>query len=243
MEQLIKSTNLKNAHLMDFFEVMSIVATFLEKENLETLKLTTVVAEFTKSLELLEKALTQARKTGITESLLEADNLRDNIFTGFTNVLRGMTYFSDVIISEAAVAITDVVKKYGKGVKRLPQREETAVLTNLIEDLKNDEYKEQVAVAGLTIWVEKLEQANVEFENLYTQRTEKEAQFVVGLAQMERENMQNAFVKLCRTIEAYAIIEGEEKYKPLGDKINAEVSNVQQAIKARKKNKKTDVEQ
>ncbi len=233
MKQLIESTNLKRAHLMDFFEVMNIVSSFLEKENLETLQLTKVAEEFNQTLKVLEDALTQARKTGITESLLKVDNLRDNTFTGFATVLKGMTYFPDDTISQSAIAITDVVEKYGKKIQRLPQREETAVLINLIEDLKSEEYTAKVTATGLTAWIEKLEQLNNEFENLYTQRTEKEAQFVVGLTKTERENMQSVFVKLCQTINSYAFLEGATKYQSLADKINTEISNVQQMIKRR----------
>ncbi len=247
MEKLIQSTNLQRAHLMDFFEVMNIVASFLQKEDLEALKLTQVAGEFTQTLAVLEDALTQARKTGITESLLETDRLRDTIFIGLKTVLKGMSYFPENTISNAANNIQLVVEKYGKKIQELPQREETAVLINLTEDLKTNDYQQDVQtvgltawvyqqdvqVAGLTAWVEKLEQANTQFEELYTQRTEKEAQFVVGLTKTERENMQEIFVKLCRTIEAYALIEGEEAYKPLADKINNEISKVQQAIKRR----------
>ncbi len=235
MKKLIKSTNLTKAHLMDFSEVMHLVASFLKKEDLTTLKLVIISEEFHQALDELGKSLTQARKTGITESLLEMDRLRDTIFTGFKTVVKGMTYFPEKTISDAANNIKLVVEKYGKKVQKLPQREETAVLTNLIEDLTTDEYKKDVQTAGLTTWVEKLEQANNQFEELYTQRTEKEAQFVVGLAQKERENMQEMFVKLCRTIEAYALIEGEEAYRPLANKINTEISNVQEAIKRREK--------
>ncbi len=171
---LIKSTNLKNAHLMDFSEVMSLVASFLEKEDLDALKLTNVSKEFNDALHALEGALTQARKTGITDSLLEADKLRDDVFTGLNLTLRGMTHFPDHAIADTAAAITIVVEKYGKGIKKLPQREETAVLTNLIQDLKSDDHKTQVETVSLTAWVEELEKANNTFEQLYTERTEKE---------------------------------------------------------------------
>ncbi len=219
---------------MDFSEVMSIVASFLEKEDLDALKLTNVSKEFTDALHALESALTQARKTGITERLLETDNLRDNIFTGFKTVLKGMTYFPDELVSQEAVAVTNVIQKYGKGIKELPQREETAVLTNLIQDLKSDEHKTQVEIVGLTNWVMELEKANNTFEQLYTERTEKESEFIVGLSRTERDNMQQMFEQLCRAIDAYAFIEGEAPYKPLADKINTEVDKVQQAIKVRK---------
>ncbi len=236
MKQLINSTNLKKAHLMDFFEVMNIVASFLKKEDIEALKLKSVTEEFTNGLDDLEKALTQARKTGITERLLEADHLRDNIFTGFNLVLKGMIYFPEEAIAQAAVTITNVLQKYGKGIKELPQREETAVLINQVQDLKSDDYKKQVEIIGLTTWVEKLEKANNTFEKLYTERTEKEAEFVVGLSRTERDNMQQIFEKLCHTIDAYAFLEGDAPYKSLAEKINTEVDNVQQAIKARLNN-------
>lgn len=230
---LIKSTNLQNARLMDFYQVMSITADFLHKEDLPALKLTEVSNEFFITFEVFDKAMKQAMKTGYTDQIIAADDARDAILTGFLGALRSMLYFPDKAISAAAAQLMTVVDKYGSGIQRLPQREETAVITNLLQDLRNTENAPHVQATSLTMWIDKLDEANKTFDSLYTHRTEKEAEFIIGLTRTERANMQAVFEKLCRSIEAYGFIEGEEKYKPLADKINVEVTNVQQATKAR----------
>ena len=130
------------------------------------------------------------------------------------------------------VYIMNIIEKYGTGIQRLPQREETAVITNLMQDLRANSADIQ-SITGLITWVDKLDEANKAFDALYNSRTEKEAEFIVGLTRTERAAMQTDFENLCRGIDAYAFINGEENYKPLANKINTEIANVQQAIKAR----------
>ncbi len=144
MKTLIKSSNLTKAHLMDFAEVMRIIAAFLEKEDLEALKLTAVANEFTAKLAELEKGLVQARKTGLTESIAEADQVRNDLFVGLYSVLKGMSYFPEKTVGQMADDVLLVIDKYDKHINRLPQREETSVLSNLLTDLKADTYKEHV---------------------------------------------------------------------------------------------------
>lgn len=230
---LIKSHYLDRARLMDFFQVMSITADFLKKEDLAALKLTDVAAEFTAAFTKLDTALKQAQKTGYTDQVIAADDERDNVLTGMLGVLRGMLRFPDKDTAAAAAQLSVVTDKYGAGIARLPQREETAVLTNLVQDLRNAQNAPLLQKTGLTAWVDKLEQSNRAFDTLYTHRTEKEAEFITGLTRDERARMQAAFEKLTRAIEAYAFINGDAPYKPLADKINVEVANVQQAAKAR----------
>lgn len=230
---LIQSTNLANARLMDFFQVMRMTADFLGKEDLEALKLKPYADAFLEALEKMDAALIQAQKTGYTEQIIAADDARDNILTGMLVSLRGMLRFPDPAISEAAAALKIIADKYGVGIARLPQREETAVLLNLIQDFGTEENSRHVAQAGLTAWVEKLAEANQLFDTLYNARTEKESEFIVGLTRTERANMQTAFETLCRAIDAYAFIEEAEKYTALAEKINTEVATVQEAAKAR----------
>ncbi len=240
MKELIPKSNLQRAYLMDFTEVMSIVASFLQKEDLEALKLTKAAKQFNEQFSELEKGLVQTRKTGVTQSIVESDHVRDNLFVGFYSVLKGMTHHPDKSVAQKAEAVMIVVQKYDKNIAYLPQRDETAVLSNLVDDLKSDEYKEQVNTLHLTPWVVAIEEANNEFEKLYTERTEKGAEFVVGLAKEQREKVQDAFTYLCQTINAYALIEGEDNYKALANKINEEVSNVKQLVKTRKTKKENN---
>lgn len=235
---LIKSTNLTNTRLMDFYQVMSITAGFVQKEDVTGLNLKTYTDDFSAAFVSFDKALKQAQKTGYTELIIEADDERDNILAGMLGSLRAMLRFPDKDVADAAAKLILVTDKYGSGVARLPQREETAVLTNLVEDLRNTENAPLLQKVGLTAWVDKLDLSNKAFDDLYTHRTEKEAEFITGLTRTERSNMQTAFEKLCRAIDSNGFINGDTNYKPLADKINTEVAKVQQSSKARATSKK-----
>ena len=212
---------------------MSLTAGYVAKENLAVLKLLQVNTEFAAAFLSFEKSIKQAEKTGVTEILIPADDHRDNIYTGFTGAARSMLRFPDAEVAQSAAHILNITDKYGDGVARLPQREESAVLTNMVDELQNAENAVLLEKTGLTLWVQKLKEANIAFDELYSSRTEKEAEFIAGLTRTERANMQLAFEKLTQAIEAYAFIDGEAAYKPLADKINAEIANVKQATKAR----------
>ena len=229
---LIKSTNLANARLMDFFQVMSILNGFLTQEDLETLQLKPYADDFSAQFIVFDNALKQALKTGYTEQVIIADDARDAVLTGFLGTVRSLMYFPDAAVADAAAKIMNIIEKYGTGIQRLPQREETAVITNLMQDLRANSADIQ-SITGLITWVDKLDEANKAFDALYNSRTEKEAEFIVGLTRTERAAMQTDFENLSRGIDAYAFINGEENYKPLANKINTEIANVQQAIKAR----------
>ena len=230
---LIKSTNLSDARLMDFVQVITLTAGYLAKENLESLQLKAVASEFNLSLTALEAAVTQAQKTGYTEAIIAADDQRDNIYTGFSGALRSAARFPDASVAQSAAQLLLITDKYGQGITRLPQREESAILSSIVAELRTPANGAHLQKTGLTLWVDKLDEANKAFDGLYVNRTEKEAEFITGLTRTQRAASQAAFEQLARAIEAYAYINGEAAYKALADKINTEVEKVQQAIKSR----------
>ena len=230
---LIKSTNLANARFMDFYQVMSLVIGFLSKEDLVALNLAQEAGAFKTVFDLLEKALKQAQKTGITDDIIAADDERDNVYTGFTGSLRSMTRFPDAEIAQSAAKLLLVIEKYGNDVVRLPQREETGAIKNMVTEMQSPENVPLLQKTMQTLWVDKLDLANNKFDALYVNRNEKESEFISGLTRTERANTQAAFEKLVRAIEANAYLKGEAAYKTLADKINTEVANVHQAAKSR----------
>jgi hypothetical protein len=218
---------------MDFYQVMSLVISFLSTEDLAALNLAQEAGDFKTVFDIFDKALKQAQKTGYTDGIITADDNRDNITIGFAGSLSNLTRFPDAEIAESAKKLLAVFEKYGTGIVRLPQREETAILTNVVSELRSTENAIALQKSGLSMWVDKLAEANLAFDELYTHRTEKESEFITGLTRTERANTQAAFEKLVRAIEAKAYLKGEAAYKPLADKINTELGNVKQAAKAR----------
>lgn len=230
---LVKSINLANARFMDFYQVMSLVQSFLTKEDLVALNLTQEASRLQTAYDAFDKAIKQAQKTGVTNGIIAADDERDNIFTGFTGSLRSLTRFPDEEIAQAAARLLLIVEKYGDSITRLPQREETAVLKNISAELKSPENMALLVKTNQKLWAEKLDESNMNFDTLYEHRTEKEAEFITGLTRTERAKTQAAFENLVRAIEANAYLKGEAVYKPLADKINTEVAKVQQTAKMR----------
>ncbi len=234
MKKLIKVTGLQEAHLMDFFQVMQLISKWLDKENLEELKLNDEALKFKATLKELNDALLQAKKTGFTQKIVEADNLRDSILCGMKYVVKGMTYFPDENLSDMAEQVKMLIDKYGENIQRIPQREESAVIENILQDLQIEPIAGMLPQLGLSQWIPKLQEANANFDSLYLARSEKEATFISGLTREQREKMQERFTHLCRTIEAYAFIDGEDAYKTLADRINVEVAKIKQLVKYRK---------
>lgn len=230
---LIKSMNLANIRLMDYFQVMTLINGYLAKEPQLLLKLKPQSDAFSTALSALELSFHQAQKSGYTDKIAAADDNRDNIFIGLNGMVQSMTRFPDKAIADAATAILLLIQKHGEGIIRLPQREETAVIASILSELKSAEMAPAVQLIGLTPWVDKLYDANTDFSNLYSNRTEKEAEFINGLTRAERQATQLAFEQLVRAIEAYAFIDGEAAYKSLADKINTEIGKAQQAGKSR----------
>ena len=134
---LIKPINLDTARLVDFYQVMSLVITFLTNEDLATLNLAHEAEDFTTVFEIFDKALQEAKKTGYTNHLLTADDNLDtttnepNITIGFTGSLDKLTRFHDTEITEIAKILLAVFEKCGNGKSGLPHREETALITKI----------------------------------------------------------------------------------------------------------------
>ena len=151
---LIKSTNLGRARFMDFYQVMSLVLSFLSKEDLNMLNVAQEANDFQTVFELFEKAIKQARKTGITDPLILADDKRDNVYIGFTGSLQQATRFPDEVVAQSAAKLLLITDKYGAGVARLPQREETGVIKNIITELRLPENMMLLQNTGLIMWLE-----------------------------------------------------------------------------------------
>lgn len=224
---LIKSTNLFKAYLMDFFQVMKLIVEYLFKEDLAALKLTDVANRFKTAFDTLDAAVKQEQKSGFTEQKNTVDSLRDNTLTGIIGTVRYAQYFPDEEVAEAARLLLIVLEKYGKDIQKLPRKEETGIIHNIVQDLRNATNAPLIAKVSSLPWVDKLDEHNKKYEELHISQTEEQSAIVTGLAQAERDNTQKVFEELCRAIDSFAYVYGSAPYTPLAEKINTEVARVQ----------------
>lgn len=222
---MITKFNLSQTRTMAFFQAMSDVKNFLEKENLETLKLNTVAEYFFQAFDAYDEAMKPARKSEYTAQIQELDLQRDTMLTGLGAHLRAFAYFPIEEQKQAAKRIQDLIEKYGKDIQSKPLQEETAIITNLLQDLATDAAIADLNSIGAKPWVDALKTSNTQLENLHHSRTEEQSTIEVGRTKATRAALADAFKTLVQTINAFALAFGKEPYANLANAINQVVRN------------------
>ncbi len=223
---MIKSSNLTKLGQLDLFQVIKNILTFLQAVDLKTLHLEKVYNDLKSSFDAFDIAIIQDRKTGFTNSLSELDAERDSLYIGFTSYLRGCLKMPSVPKIEAAKSLLAIIEKYPY-IPSLRQRDETAALTNLLQDIKAPEAVEQINLLGAMDFVNAIEEKNTAFENMYNQRTQKEAQTILEETKKARQAVEGAFRAVVSAINGLEDAMGGDAYREISDQINREVLRAQ----------------
>lgn len=234
MNTLIEKFNLSNVRIMDFFQTQSNISKHLQEENLETLKLADVYnTTYLPAFNLLDEALKPIRKTGMTDPMLEFDNERDATLVGLNAHVKAFLRFPEPEKAKAAERLKLIIDRYGKEIQKLPLREETGAIANLLQDLKVSAAQADLERIGAMPYITKLEEDNTAFESLYNDRTRMEAAMETGKTKAARVELQEAFSLMVQTINALALLGGEAPYRRLADNINREVQQSLITVKQR----------
>ncbi len=237
---MIHHVNLSRIRVLNFYQAMYNVKTFLSKEDLEALKLKDHVAIFDQKYKAFDDAIVPLRKSGKTAKLSKHGADRDGALVGLGRHLRLYVTYPDEAMSEAAWRLYPVLKGYGKMPHLRPQREKTALIVNLLQDYDTAQAKADLALIGADKWVSILKDANSNYEKIYRERTEFYSGLEKGLTQRTRDELYDEFRRLVNRINALAIIEGEAPYKNLMDKINVEMKKANLSERPDRKKKKED---
>ncbi|WKS95800.1 DUF6261 family protein [Riemerella columbina] len=220
---MINITNLRTIRLMEFYQVMSSVQTFLAQANLQNPKLQALITEFDTQFAALDQALKPLSKSEFTEQISELDALRDRYFMGLYSHAKVFATHPEEAQQKAAKALILVIEKYGKNIQSKPLQEETGILSNLLEDLSQSPYAEAVQTMGATAWTTAIAAANNQLISLYNQRTEQKGAIEIGRSKQARKEMQEVFKQLVQTINALIVIEGDTEYQNLVNNINTTI--------------------
>lgn len=220
---MIKSYNLRQIRMLDFFQVVSNIATHLDRYPLNDLLLEEVSNTLKTALSELDIALKPIKSSTETKKIHELDSRRDRALVGLNAYIKSFIYHYEEAKVTAATKLKNELDKYGKSPQLLPLREETAMITNLIQDLQISENSTLLATIGAEAWISELQSANTEFENLYNSRTQEDATVEVGKSKEARQKTQEALFLLCQTINARILLDGESNYKSLSDEIEFEL--------------------
>ena len=233
---MIKRSDLRDTLMLDFYQIMANAKAHLEQEDLAALKLSDVVTDdFNPAFLKMDETMKPLYKSGLTEQILQWDAARDQMVVSLRNHLKATTGHPDSTVAAGAGKLLAVMDNYGKGIQRKPMREETGIITNLLQDFAKPEYAPLVQSTSSAAYIANLQESNSEVEKAYNDRTRIQAAIEVGAAKESREALQKAFSKVVKTINAYAFLDGKEPYKRLADNINQEMKQAILTVSLRKK--------
>lgn len=220
---MIHHVNLSRIRVLNFYQAMYNILTFLNEENLETLKLKDHVAIFNEKYKAFDDAVVPLRKSGKTDKLNKHGSDRDDALVGLGRHLRLYITYPVKNMADAAWRLYPVLKGYGKMPHLKPQREKTALISNLLQDYDTAQAKADLALIGADKWVDILKDSNTKYKGIYQERVEFDSALKKGLTQKTRDALYEEFKLLVKRINSLALIEEEAPYLNLMEKINMEM--------------------
>ena len=203
---------------------------------------TNKLAELTTAFEIFDEALVQEAKTA-SKALIAAEESRDFAVGKIYSICREYAdYRFDTDKEEAANVVLSLFKPYGTGyeIARMAQDTESAVITNLLQDLTGEAGGESISKLNLADALDYLESANLQFMRQQRDRRQDKSEFVPGVVKTARADAQAQMMGFADVVNALTIVEGEAKYATLKQKINTLLSDY--VARAKQRTKKTEEE-
>jgi hypothetical protein len=111
------------------------------------------------------------RQEDNTRLINEANAKRHVSYMALKRTVDVGLYSADEATRKAAVSLTAVLDNF-RGITSQPMTEISALIVNLIQDLKKESHAGAVALVGVGAVIERLQDDNAAFMTLYTERTE-----------------------------------------------------------------------
>ncbi|MFA5045071.1 MAG: DUF6261 family protein [Paludibacter sp.] len=183
-------------------------------------------------------ALVAVTKSATTDDLEIADKNRDFTFRGFSDkVTNSLNHFNSEV-REAAKRMKVILDTYGNLAPK-PNDEESGLISGLLADLRAKVPAEIVTLA-VADWMAELERLNNVFIALEAGRNSEEANRSELRMKQVRLEVDAAYNKIVKRINALIIVNGETGYTEFVKVLNARIGRAKDAI-AQSKAHKTEV--
>jgi len=183
----------------------------IAEEGTVKLRLTSVYPEYLQALTELDIVLVKARGSQFTEDLAICDGSRDRMVSAFLKAISAaLLHFSDEVVY-AAKRITVHMKIYGN-ISDKPYNEQTTDVDNLVQDLKSDKFKSDVALTRTKDIIDKLEMINEDFKRIMLLRDEEKLLGMTEDTRVARAKVDGIYNKISKTVFLYSDGDGEEDY-------------------------------
>ena len=197
-----------------------------------TLGLKTAVEAFRQAYGKFDDALKASATVPAAKVAAEKDALRDEAWRAMREYVKATMAFPVIDIAQTAAEVYALFKKYGD-LATLPQTEETGRLHNLLQDLSAIDSGRMTA-ANFTTPLDHLRQCEEDFLVAAGERAAQEGAVEVGIIKQSRIAADAACRTLTDTVNALAIVNGAEPYKPFVEPVNAHIDRMKTVLAARR---------
>lgn len=171
----------------------------------------------------------------LTSQIQKLDEQRDSLLLGLKNTVDSWAlHHYNEQKKNASFLMVDKFETYGKMLHKLRYQQETATINSLVADFTT-ELSNEVTLLGLTEWVQKLGETNVEFNEKYLERAKALSTEQEGVVSQLRTEATKAFQTLKNIFEArMSIAEVEEtdvdKYQTVDNELDELTEEYNQAV-------------
>ena len=163
------------------------------------------------ALEAYGNAIVVVTASELTAKLAEADRERDNLLVGTMETIRN-----------------GIVNAY-TGIQERPIDDETGLVTNFIQDLREEKNSAYLAALGLDDWLTALETANNQCATLTVQRSNGITE--TGASKAARNALNTAYADLVELLNALAVVNDDNAlYAELFGKINNRIKHYEDVL-------------
>lgn len=209
----------RQAEYLQFFED---VASICQKSDLATLGLQDQVNALQAINVQLDSNFKIERGSSLTESLTQLDTQRDNALRLLLKISRAYALHYDETLQKAADTVKRAIVKYDKHIELQNYQTETAMITNLGNDIQTDTaLSDALNALHLQEVASHLVSVNTAFNELFLNRVDEAASVIrVNTGELIRQGKE-AYLTLENHLEAHALLNPSPTLSELNQRLDA----------------------
>jgi len=186
-----------------------------------------------------EEAFNQVRKSSVTDQLIDADDARDNIFSGFSKAVQASLNHYNEANKLAASRVKVLLDQYGN-ITRKSYDKKTADIKKMVQELQGT-YATDIATLGLTEWVLQILAKNKIFEAYMKERYSEESSKTEYRMKEVRLEIDSSYRNMAEQVDALVRVKGADKYESFIKELNSRIDRYNITIAQRRgRNGKND---
>ena len=160
-----------------------------------------------------DEAYRTITRSPLTEQIAEADQVRDNTYSGLRTMVEALGRVGTAAQKEAAPRVLQAARDYQVSVTESYELESTHIM-QLIQQLEVQPLSDDCTTLGITPLVSQLKTENQQVQTLIARRNEQQAGIDAQAMQRARVAADLVYVETVMVINAFAVVEQQQGVSP-----------------------------